>query len=120
MYLLTKRVNRLWKRNQGNKFRSSRRIGGRFESTFGQRKSNGNKVIFYECNEPGHYKNDCPQLQKDIPRKKSLKGKKKGLMETWDDSDSSDCDSDGEHANMVLSAHVGSSSEVFPSKDEAN
>ena len=59
LYLLTRRVNRLWKRNQGNRFRSSRRTGGRFESTFGQRKSSGNGVICYECNKPGHYKNDC-------------------------------------------------------------
>ena len=32
--------------------------------------------------------NDCPELQKDKSKKKSLTSKKKGLMETWDDSDS--------------------------------
>ena len=76
--LLSRRVNRLWKRNQGNIFRSSRRTRGHFESTSGQRKSSGNEVICFECNEPGHYMNDYPKLLKEKPKKKALKGKKKG------------------------------------------
>ena len=66
-------------------FRSSRRTRGHFKSTTDHRKSSGYEVICYECNEPKHYKNDYPKLQKDITKKKSLKGKKKRLMETWDD-----------------------------------
>ena len=67
----------------------------------------------YECKEPGHYKNECPKLQKDRP-KRSGDRKKKVLMETWDDSEcsDSDSDSDSEHANMALMANTDSEDEV--------
>ena len=41
-------------------------------------------------------------------------------MTTWDNSDSSDYDSEGEDANVALMAHVGTSSEVIPLEDEAD
>lgn len=83
--LLSRRVNQLWKKIQRN-FRGSKRIGGHSESTSGPKKSGvGNDVIFFECKEPAHYKNECPRLKKDRPKKKDSRGKKKGLMATWDD-----------------------------------
>lgn len=62
-------------------------------------------MVCYECNEPGHYKNECPKLQKDRPKKNADK-RKKVLMATWDDSESSDAasDSEDERENMDLMA----------------
>src|SRR4051812_14598300 len=62
----------------------------------------------YECNEPGHYKNECPKLQKENPKKKFHK--KKGLMETWDESED-ESDSEDEQANCALMATEDDGSE---------
>ena len=47
--------------------------------------SKGNEVICYECKMPGHLKNECP-LNKKI---KKYKMKKKILVETWFNCESS-------------------------------
>src|SRR4051812_33048971 len=64
-----------------------------------------------ECKEPGHYKNECPKHHREKPKKKFEK--KKGLMATWDNSDSSDqeSDSEDEQANIALMATVDEESE---------
>lgn len=79
------------------------------------------EVIRYECKEPGHFKDECPKLQKDRPRKKAEK-KKKVRMATWDDSESSDAslESDGDCANAVFMADTGSEAESFGSKSESD
>ena len=41
-------------------------------------------------------------------------------METWYGSNSSDYDWEGEHSNLALMAHAGTSSEVIPPEDEAD
>ena len=52
------------------------------------------EVICYECNKPGHIKPDCPQLKH---------GKKKAMVATWDDSDSSESESENdEQANVCF------------------
>ena len=76
-----------------------------FTATSGQKKAAGNEVTCYECKEPGHYRNGCPKLKKDKKPKKVFKAKK-GLMATWDDSESEDEDSDEEHANVALMANA--------------
>src|SRR3954470_11900760 len=101
--MIFRRVNQLWKSKQ-RKFRGFR-SSKRFEhgESSGDRRSDKKKVVCYECNEPGHYKNECPKLQKENPKKKFHK--KKGLMATWDDSESeSESDSEGEQANFALMA----------------
>ena len=55
----------------------------RSEGSSGSRKPNNKDIICYECNEQGHYKSDCPKLQKEKPKKKFGKEKKKSLMATW-------------------------------------
>lgn len=54
----------------------------------------GKYVIYFECKESSHYKNECLKLRKDIPKNKDFRGKKKGLMAIWDDSESSKDDSE--------------------------
>src|SRR3954465_13558787 len=101
--MISRRVNQLWKSKQRKfrGFRSSKRFE-RGESS-GDRRTDKQTVVCYECNEPGHYKNECPKLQKENPKKKFHK--KKGLMATWDDSESeSESDSEGEQANFTLMA----------------
>src|SRR3954462_15703625 len=110
--MISGRVNQLWKSKQRRfrNFRSSKKPE-RGESS-GGRKSDKKKVIYYECNEPGHFKNECPILQKENPKKKFHK--KKGLMATWDDSEpesESESDSEGEQANLALMATVDDGSE---------
>jgi hypothetical protein len=75
-------------------------------------------VTCYECKEPGYYKNECLKLKKDSSRKEGFKKNsfktKKGLMATWDDSesDASESYSEEEHANVEFMATTfGSSSE---------
>ncbi|XP_058748093.1 uncharacterized protein LOC131620924 [Vicia villosa] len=81
------------------------------------RRSGKKKVVCYECKEPGHYKNKCPRLQREKPRKKFEK--KKGMMATWDESDSSDQDSDSEdeQANIALMATVDAKKESTSDSD---
>ena len=97
--MLSKRMNQLWK-NKSRKFRSSRKPDYRRESSSRSehrgessehRRSGKKEVVCYECKEPGHYKNECPKLQKDRP-KRSGDRKKKVLMATWDDSKCFDSD----------------------------
>src|SRR4051812_6480949 len=112
--MISRRVNQLWKSKQRNfrNFRSSKKPK-RGESS-GGRRSDKKKVICYECNEPGHIKNECPKLQKENPKKKFHK--KKGLMATWDDSES-ESNSEGEQANLALMATVDDGSESTSKSD---
>lgn len=112
MSLLTKHVNQLYKKRQ-SKFRGSRRIGDRSESTFGLKKLGvGKDVIYFERKEPGHNKNEFPKLKKDRPEKKDFRGKKKGLMETWDDSEE-------EQGNVALTASTKAPNKKIQSELES-
>jgi hypothetical protein len=110
--LLTRRVKQLWKKRNNN-FRRPRPRGDRSESTS---KGKTNKdITCYECKETGHYRNECPKLKKDNPRKESFKKNtfrtKKGLMATWDDSESGSSESDSdEQANVAFMATTSRSS----------
>ncbi|XP_050878734.1 uncharacterized protein LOC127082537 [Lathyrus oleraceus] len=105
--LISKRVNKLWKHmhNGQGKFRGAIRTVGHFDSSSGKKKQDYRKeVICSECKEPGHYKNDCRKLKKDRRPTKNFSKGKKGLMATWDDSESKEEDSDKEKANAALMA----------------
>lgn len=102
--LLSRCVNQLWKKRQ-SKSRGPRRIGGHSEFTYGLKKSGASKeIIYFWCNEPGHYKNECPKLKKDKPRNKDFKGMKKGLVATRGEYESLEDDSEEEQSNMALLA----------------
>src|SRR4051812_33059906 len=66
----------------------------------------------YECNEPGHFRGECLQLQNEHPKKKVHK--KKGLMATWDESED---DSEDEQANCALMATEDDGSESTSESD---
>ncbi|XP_058741260.1 uncharacterized protein LOC131613625 [Vicia villosa] len=100
MSLLSKRLNQLWKHRK-RKFQGSRRSKDISGLSSGQKRASGKEVICYECKEHGHYKYDCPKLDKDKKPKKALKTKK-GLTTIWDESDSREENSDEEQANMVV------------------
>src|ERR1044072_1009833 len=64
--LISRRIKRLWKNRKGRRFSNGpRNAKGRFESTSGHKKAADREVICSECNEPGHYINECPKLKKD-------------------------------------------------------
>lgn len=105
---------------KNGKFRGFRRTGGCSESTFGQKKSGvGKEVIYFECNELGHYKNECPKLKKDRPKKKDFRGKKKRMMATWYDSESSEDDYEEEKTNVALMACAEAPTEKIQSKSKS-
>src|ERR1044072_3662146 len=63
--LISRRINRLWKHRQGRRFhKGPRNAKGRFESTSGQKKAADKEVICFECKEPEHYKNECPNSRR--------------------------------------------------------
>nr|KYP69656.1 hypothetical protein KK1_008856 [Cajanus cajan] len=68
--------------------------------------------LFYECKKPGHYKTECPELEKEREKekKKSTPHKKKAMMATWEDLDTTSSEDD-EQANICLMADIDSSSE---------
>lgn len=91
------------KKRQGT-FRGKRRTGVRSESTSRSKKVRvGKELTCFKCKDPGHFKNECPKLKKERS-KKNFRGKKKGLMATWDDSEYSEDEYEEERANMVLMA----------------
>ena len=57
-------------------------------------------IICYECKKPGHIKFECPMWKKSNLKKQ----KKKAMVATWSDSDTSDNDEE-EVANLCLMAH---------------
>ncbi|KAH1154468.1 hypothetical protein GYH30_049949 [Glycine max] len=66
-------------------------------------------IIFYECKKPGHFKSDCPKLEKGQDKKKHYKTKeKKGLLSTWEDLDDTSPNEDDEEANICLMADTTS------------
>src|SRR3954463_16662440 len=112
--MISRRLNQLWKTKQ-RKFRGFR-SSKRFEhgESSDDRRSDRKKVMCYECNEPGHFRNECPKLQKENPKKKFHK--KKGLMATWDESED-DSDSEDEQANCALMAAEDNESESTSESD---
>ena len=67
----------MWKHRQ-KKFMNYKRSEDKPESS-GQTKTSIRDVVCYECKEPGHYRSDCPKLQRE--RQKKIFGMKKGMRQ---------------------------------------
>ncbi|PKA65133.1 hypothetical protein AXF42_Ash013254 [Apostasia shenzhenica] len=74
-------------------------------------------VLCFSCKKPGHFRDECPNIQKEHEGKDKAKKKKKVLAATWDDSDlSSSSDSDATtkhvaHFALMAKTHDESDSE---------
>jgi cell division protein FtsB len=99
--LMTRNFKKFLKKKKG--------FGRRFPKK-GENKGESSKTetpTCYKCKKQGHYKNECPQVNKE-----KVKYKKKALKVTWDDSDESDSDnnsSDNEVANLCLLGYINES-----------
>uniref|UniRef100_A0A2N9J511 CCHC-type domain-containing protein n=1 Tax=Fagus sylvatica TaxID=28930 RepID=A0A2N9J511_FAGSY len=99
--LMTRNFKKFLKKKKG--------FGRRFPKK-GENKGESSKTetpTCYKCKKQGHYKNECPQVNKE-----KMKYKKKALKVTWDDSDESDSDnnsSDNEVANLCLLGYINES-----------
>src|ERR1051325_6885181 len=100
--MMSRRMNKMWKYRQ-KKFRNHRRSEDKGESS-GHKRFRKRSITCYKCKEPGHFKTECPKLQREKPKR--IFDKKRGMMATWDDSESSEAESDSkdEHANLTFMA----------------
>jgi hypothetical protein len=93
--LLTKRFQK-WARRKGSSYRSS-----------GNKDKKDDSKNCFNCNKPGHFIADCPDLStKGKGRKSTFKNKaKKSLLATWEDLDKlSDDEAEDAEANLALMA----------------
>lgn len=75
----------------------------------GSREKKDDHKGYFNCKKPGHFIVECPELQKDNPKKGSFKKYsfknifKKSLMTTWDELDNEEeYKKDEEKANLAL------------------
>jgi len=67
---------------------------------------------YFECNKPSHIKSECPLLKKDFKRGNP---KKKAVMVTWDDTDSSSFGRDKENDAYLCLMENSNKEELFVS-----
>ncbi|GAV79808.1 LOW QUALITY PROTEIN: zf-CCHC domain-containing protein/UBN2 domain-containing protein, partial [Cephalotus follicularis] len=94
--LITSQFKRFLKNQKGEKA---------FKKNFPQdeESSKREEPTCYECKNPGHFKNECPNLKKKEQFKKNEFKKKKAMVATWSDSDpsSSEEENDEEVAHIA-------------------
>uniref|UniRef100_A0A2N9H897 CCHC-type domain-containing protein n=1 Tax=Fagus sylvatica TaxID=28930 RepID=A0A2N9H897_FAGSY len=94
--LMTRNFKKFLKKKKG--------FGRRFPKK-GENKGESSKTetpTCYKCKKQGHYKNECPQVNKE-----KMKYKKKALKVTWDDSDESDSDNNSSDNEVGKSLSFG-------------
>ena len=90
---------------------------GRFQNKQNSRPDSKEEIICYNYNKPDHMKFDCPLLKKksyeNDKQRKTLK--KKAFQATWDDSDLSSDEEEGqtELANMCFMAYDDDVSDLY-------
>ena len=82
--ILTNKIKRMLRKKK------SKRKERRFKTKYG--KEQDEMIICYGCKKPGHFKLECPdqvEEKEEKENKKKFSKKKKSLMSTWEDLDSS-------------------------------
>ncbi|GAV62795.1 zf-CCHC domain-containing protein/UBN2 domain-containing protein, partial [Cephalotus follicularis] len=100
------------------KYLAKKKFGNKhFKKTFPSKsETKKEEIVCFECNKPGHYKSECPRLNK---AKDTIK-KKKAMLATWSDSDESSCEEveDQEVAQIALMAINDSDQDEDENEDE--
>lgn len=65
------------------------------------------QIIYNECKKLWHFRNECPNIENDKPKKNAFKGKRKVFMEICNDTNES-YDEDKEEDNMAIMSSVHS------------
>uniref|UniRef100_A0A2N9F279 CCHC-type domain-containing protein n=1 Tax=Fagus sylvatica TaxID=28930 RepID=A0A2N9F279_FAGSY len=105
--LMTRKFKKFLKKKKGFGRKFPKKGEHRGES------SKNESPICYKCKKPRHYKNDCPQVDKE-----NMKYKKKALKATWDDFDGSDSNNDSSDSEIVNLCLLGYINESNTSEDE--
>ncbi|RDX81036.1 hypothetical protein CR513_38331, partial [Mucuna pruriens] len=79
---ISRKMHSIWKQKRGSKCKNTTK-------KYTKEVKDKSQVVCYECKKPGHFKFECPSMEKDKEneKKKSFFKKKKGLMPTWEDLD---------------------------------
>ena len=65
---IAQKIHKMWRRKRGSKWRNfSRRTSKE------KKDKDKSSIIFYECKKPGHFKFECPNLEKSQYKKKYFK-----------------------------------------------
>ena len=70
LILISWKIHKIWRRKGGSKWKNSlRRMSNR------KKDKDKSSIIYYECKKPGHFKCECPELEKGQDKKKHYKTK---------------------------------------------
>jgi len=86
--ILTNKIKRLLRKKESKRKERSFRTK--------DDKEQDERIIYYGCKKPGHFKLECPnqvEEKEEKEKKKKFSKKKKSFMSTWEDLDSSSSDS---------------------------
>jgi len=101
---ISRNIRKMWKNNGGSRCNNS------LKRVLKEKKDRyKSSIICYGCKKLGHFKSECPGLEKAQDKKKHYKTKdKKGFMSTWEDLDNSLSKEDEEEANLCLMTDTSS------------
>ncbi|KAH1225720.1 hypothetical protein GmHk_11G032556 [Glycine max] len=92
----------MWRNKNGSKWRSSSR-----RMSWGKKDKNKSSIVYYECKKLGHFKLECPDLEKR-------------LISTWEVLDNTSSNEDNEEANICLTTYINSEGFKSDFDDEVN
>ena len=100
--MMVRRFRKFYKKGQSSSFK---------KNTSGGTNLKKESIVCFECNKPGHFKSECPQIQKEKNKAKFPK-KKAYISSIWGDSSDEESEAEEEEANLCLVAEEGETDEV--------